>query len=226
MGAEIRYDDSFVSGVEGCPGTRFVINLNVPPLKLDDDDLHEVEGKDSHDLASIDAAGDGESAIASHEFRRSTGPTSLEDIDDGDDLPAKLTVLFVDDDLVLRKLFCRAVRRVAPGWILNEAANGESVLRLLDDGSQDIQRYDIIFIDQYMASIEKQLLGTETVMAIRAKGVMSTICGLSANDNRQAFLNAGANAFLMKPFPCEKAALTKELLQVVRSGQVTPYFDV
>ena len=57
--AKIRFDNSFVSGVEEGPGTRFVINLNVPPLQLDDDDLHEVEGKESHDIASIDAAARG-----------------------------------------------------------------------------------------------------------------------------------------------------------------------
>jgi signal transduction histidine kinase/CheY-like chemotaxis protein len=225
MGAEIWYDESFHSGIEGCPGTRFVINLNVPPLKLDDD-IHEAHVCEfsvlsrSGDFVNItDVVSDVENAVDFNDLNASTAPTVLEVTDDGDGLPAKVTVLFVDDDLILRKLFSRAVRNVAPGWIIHEASNGESALRLFDDASQDMQRFDVIFLDQYMASIEKQLLGTETVMALRAKGVRSTICGLSANDNRQAFLNAGANAFMMKPFPCEKGALTNELVRVIRSGK-------
>lgn len=36
--------------------------------------------------------------------------------------------------------------------------------------------YDIIFVDQYMASTTKQLLGTETTRELRAKGCNSVIC--------------------------------------------------
>jgi len=66
-----------------------------------------------------------------------------------------------------------------------------------------------------MASIEKQLLGTETTQAMRAKGVNSIICGLSANDVGGQFLDSGADSFMLKPFPCEKGALTCELLQIL-----------
>ena len=97
-----------------------------------------------------------------------------------------------------------------PGWEIREAANGETALRLVDD-----HKFDMIFVDQYMSSAEKQLLGTETVRALRSKGVTSVICGLSANDLEGAFLHAGADSFLIKPFPCKveelKAALTKML---------------
>lgn len=65
-----------------------------------------------------------------------------------------------------------------------------------------------------MASIEKQLLGTETVRALRSRGVESLICGLSANDLEQQFVEAGANFFLFKPFPCEKEALSLELIRL------------
>jgi DNA-binding response OmpR family regulator len=119
-------------------------------------------------------------------------------------------VLFVDDDLMLRKLFARAVRKVMPEWDVQEAASGESALRLVDK-----QSYDLIFLDQYMASVEKQLLGTETARALRAKGVMSKICGLSANDIEKSFLESGADAFIMKPLPCRKEALSRELLRIL-----------
>lgn len=66
-----------------------------------------------------------------------------------------------------------------------------------------------------MASVEKQLLGTETVRALRAKGVKSIICGLSANNVQDQFYDAGANAFMSKPFPCKKDTFTKELHRVI-----------
>lgn len=68
-----------------------------------------------------------------------------------------------------------------------------------------------------MASIEKQMLGTETVRALRSRGVTSIICGLSANDMEHQFMDAGANCFIFKPFPCEKNALLAELVRVLQS---------
>lgn len=47
-----------------------------------------------------------------------------------------------------------------------------------------IQRYDLLFMDQYMASVDKQLLGTETVREMRSRGVTSVICGLPASRGR------------------------------------------
>ena len=68
-----------------------------------------------------------------------------------------------------------------------------------------------------MASVEKQMLGTETARALRSKGVKSIICGLSANDMEQQFLESGADTFMMKPFPCERNALTQELCLILES---------
>ena len=73
-----------------------------------------------------------------------------------------------------------------------------------------------------MASIEKQLLGTETVRALRSRGVNSMICGLSANDLEEQFVQAGANYFLFKPFPCEKDALSAELVRLFGDNNVPP----
>ena len=51
-------------------------------------------------------------------------------------------------------------------------------------------------------------------------GFKGRICGLSANEMEDAFLTAGANAFMIKPFPCEKEPLKKELCRVIyRSGK-------
>lgn len=71
--------------------------------------------------------------------------------------------------------------------------------------------YDVIFMDQYMPCIERPLLGTGAVRQLRAKGCTSIICGLSANDLKSEFMDAGADGFLLKPFPCEKNRLKEEL---------------
>ena len=92
--------------------------------------------------------------------------------------------------------------------------------RSLQRRDQQVEKnqYDAIFIDQYMPGIERSLLGTETVRQLRIKGVTCTICGLSANDMAEEFLEAGADAFMIKPFPCEKDALLFELQTVMEKG--------
>lgn len=128
-----------------------------------------------------------------------------------DELPTDLAVLFVDDDAVLRKLFMRAVRKVAPSWKIQEAASGEAALKLCEE-----QDFTLIFLDQYMASVDKQLLGTETAQAMRSRGIKSTICGLSANDIRDSFLSSGANDFLLKPMPCKPDSLREVLSKILQ----------
>jgi signal transduction histidine kinase/CheY-like chemotaxis protein len=194
MNGIIWLDDSYESGIEGCPGARFCINLNVVPSHFDE--------------TTLDTYAELPSSI---NVERNNDVTPNED--DGTELrvlPENLSMLFVDDDLVLRKLFTRSVKRVAPHWEIHEASSGESALSLVDS-----HEFDLIFIDQYMASVEKQLLGTETTRALRAKGVKSTICGLSANDVAQSFYEAGADSFMTKPFPCQKEELMRTLISVV-----------
>ena len=122
--------------------------------------------------------------------------------------------MFVDDDLILRKLFARSIKKAAPSWTFKEAINGETALSLVES-----EQFDLIFMDQYMASTQKCLLGTETVKALREKGVSCRICGLSANDKGVEFLEAGADAFALKPLPCDVQALKKELLRVLNLDQ-------
>lgn len=106
----------------------------------------------------------------------------------------------------MRKLFSRTVKRAAPGWTIKEASNGEVALKLVDT-----ENVYLIFTDQYMSSVEKQLLGTETVRALRAKGVKSRICGLSAHDIEAAFMEVGADKFMMRPFPVKPESLQQAL---------------
>jgi CheY-like chemotaxis protein len=206
MEGEMWLDETYHSGVESCPGARFVINLNVPPLELDSRCLDAFESSAHYEKGSIeyDPPGDGISEVGSE-----TVSSQVEE-DDTEDLPETLSVLFIDDDVVLRKLFVRGIKRVQPSWDVQEAASGEAGLALTT--SQD---FDLMFVDQYMASMEKQLLGTETVAALRSKGCDSIICGLSANDVETAFLNAGADFFLSKPIPASKEGLARVLRRLV-----------
>jgi len=189
MEGQIYLDEEYNSGIKNYPGTRFVVNLKREPI--DPKAFHDFHASScGATAAETEMMDEEESSVA--------------------DLPETLSVLFVDDDPILRKLFSRTVRTVAPGWRIREASNGETALRLIDE-----DRFDLIFMDMYMASVEKQLLGTEAVRELRARGVKSRICGLSANDKGAEFLDAGADAFSFKPFPCESRALTHELIRIL-----------
>lgn len=192
-------DESYDSGIDGYPGACFVIDLNTPPLKLDEEKLDSLH-------PSIESCKSMSFEECAHDTISTTGCGSIGEAE----LPEELSVLFVDDDVIVRKLFCRAVKKVAPNWTIREASNGETALCLVET-----EKFDLIFMDMYMASVEKQLLGTETTRELRAKGVKSRICGFSANDMEEQFTRAGADAFLIKPFPCEENLLKKELIRIL-----------
>lgn len=256
MGAQLYIDDSYDSGVPGCPGTRFVFDMQTCPVEFDDDmlmmlsnhslvaDTDFFEGTESsfggsaHNnkskklLVGSGSSTSFNSSFASFDYTAGRNEdenkaSSGSSVDTSDkemlprplELPTGLNVLFVDDDMVLRKLFARSLKKIAPGWNIKEAANGETAIQMVEDrikeeeGKED--GFDLIFMDQYMASVQKQLLGTETVRALRSLGVTSRICGLSANDVETAFLDAGANSFMFKPFPCKPDLLKVELLRLI-----------
>jgi signal transduction histidine kinase/CheY-like chemotaxis protein len=195
LNGDIWLDESYDSGVQDSPGARFVIRFNTPPISCEDI-LHSSNGS----TCSI-------SKQCTH-HNDSNDRVSPEPVE----LPENLSVLFVDDDRILRKLFSRSVAKAAPTWKIQEAANGETALRLVDS-----EPYDLIFMDQYMASTEKQMLGTDTIRALRAKGFSNRICGLSANDLEQSFISAGADCFILKPIPCDKNTLKGVLDGIVHS---------
>ena len=184
MGGSIWLDEAFDSGIEGCPGARIVVSLNTKPCDV-------------------------------HHFQPIENPPFLsEDGKENEELPPDISVLFVDDDLVVRRMFARAVKRVAPSWNLTQASSGEAALQIVKES-----RFDLIFMDMYMASAEKQLLGTETVQELRSMGVDSIICGASANNIGEEFKIAGADAFLLKPFPFTLESLKVELRRILLSRE-------
>jgi len=201
MGAKLGLDEGYDSGIKGSPGTRFVLFLNQAPIDLETTMDHDGSGETNIDIAEAEPK------------KVSVSGKMIEELNSeelGRELPEKLSVLFVDDDTILRKMFTRSLRRVCPTWEVYEASNGETAIQI-----SELMTFDLIFIDQYMASVEKQLLGTETAKAMRSRGSQAIIVGLSANDREEEFLDAGANYFCLKPFPCEKDALKKELHRVL-----------
>lgn len=118
MGGTLWLDESFDSGLEGFPGARFVIDLKTPPIQYE-----------------LDAGADGSGS--------ETEGSEEEDI--RSQLPKSLSVLFVDDDLVLRKLFSRSIKKILPDWTVREVSNGETAIRLCET-----ETFDLIFMDQYM----------------------------------------------------------------------------
>jgi signal transduction histidine kinase/CheY-like chemotaxis protein len=195
LNGDIWLDETYDSGVKDSPGARFMIRLNTPPLPFEA--ILQSSGKDGTSSSGGLIKG-GNDTISTRVI----------------ELPENLSVLFVDDDLVLRKLFSRSVTKAAPTWKIQEAANGETALRLVDS-----EAYDLIFMDQHMASTETQMLGTETIRALRAKGFKNTICGLSANDIEQAFISAGADCFVLKPIPCDRSRLEAVLDGILSSDR-------
>ena len=58
-------------------------------------------------------------------------------------------------------------------------------------------------------------------MTMRSRGVTSKICGLSANDLRDAFVNAGADEFILKPMPCKPPDLKRLLHKILYPSHVS-----
>lgn len=240
LNGDIYLDEDFDSGIAGFPGTRFIIDLKKAPMSEKEvkqmlEFMADPSGRATLSTQEETASCSGCLGISDHSKATITNPsdrrsssvefaktpadgvgtsslptTSQSQLDGVPDLPEKLSVLFVDDDMILRKLFMRSVKKVIDSWDVKEAASGEAAIKLTDTHD-----FDLIFMDQYMASVEKKLLGTETVRALRSKGVRSRICGLSANDVEDGFLGNGADAFMFKPFPCKKEELLVALQRVL-----------
>lgn len=210
MEGSIVLDDSYHSGISGMPGAKLIIQIKCEVSKMDgdDDDLNSATASNT----SRDEEKGGSMLPAS--TTKTVCDNSTSSGSDNATIPDHLRVMFVDDDVVLRKLFFRSLKRIRPNWTLKEAASGESAITIAEE-----ETFDIIFMDQYMMSVDKQLLGTETVRKLRSMGVDCLICGLSANDMEEPFIGAGADAFMIKPFPCKPDALTQELLRILKKKE-------
>mmetsp|Transcript_2566 Transcript_2566/g.3062 ORF Transcript_2566/g.3062 Transcript_2566/m.3062 type:complete len:144 (-) Transcript_2566:342-773(-) len=123
MGGQIYLDDEYDSGIPGRPGSLFVVELKAPP-----------KGFLEHHAIEKDHVGVG------------TDPGACSTDNHPEELPESLSILFVDDDPILRKLFARTIRKVALNWTMREASNSETALQLVESGEQ----FSLIFMDMYM----------------------------------------------------------------------------
>lgn len=126
LGGDLHLDDTFDSGVEGLPGSRFVITLNKEPVIVDTPlQLNEEE---------VGAETKGSDDIPIEQEHTTT--TSLPEKTRA--LPENLAVLIVEDDMILRRLILRSLQRVAPTWTLEQASNGETALKLTETKTFDL----------------------------------------------------------------------------------------
>ena len=130
LGGELYLDETYDCGIPGQPGTRFVVNLKAKPLEPETLPESPVE---EHAVELSELQSSSAVRFGGHDLL----PTEL---------PDDISVLFVDDDAILRRLFSRTVNRVAPTWNIREAASGEAALRLLEGN----ENFDLIFMDQYV----------------------------------------------------------------------------
>ncbi|XP_056168145.1 two-component response regulator 24-like isoform X2 [Syzygium oleosum] len=136
-------------------------------------------------------------------------------IDDGRDVDSdnsgpmreKLSVLIVDDELLVRKVHERLVSKleVAKQVQTQTATNGKEALDLHLSGSS----FDIILVDLQMPIMD----GTEE---LRAMGVESMIVGVTSVDagaDKEAFMEAGLDECLAKPLTADKIKSLVETLE-------------
>jgi len=135
MGGELFLDEGYKSTLEGSPGARLVIDLKQPPMEIKPSKTEEATINESS-FEDLEAPKPKLDASATTPI---SVPVSVEQ-----ELPENFSVLFVDDDLILRKQSARAMGRLRPNWVVRQAASGESALKILETES-----FDIIFMDQY-----------------------------------------------------------------------------
>jgi K+-sensing histidine kinase KdpD len=108
MEGEIYLDESFESGINGSPGTRIVVNLKTPLEPQDFSSQGAVKEMDFPDE---------EKGLPFQEEMALDGNSNFP-------LAEHLSVLFVDDDRILRRLASRAIKKIRPEWNVREAASG------------------------------------------------------------------------------------------------------
>ncbi|MCL4537954.1 MAG: response regulator [Nitrospirae bacterium] len=101
----------------------------------------------------------------------------------------KKNILVVDDDRMVRKLLSDALS--LHRFSVYAVEGGKSALDLLKK-----MDFDIVITDYSMPDID----GIELAKTIRSQYPRSLIIGISADCDERDFMDAGADAFLHKPF--------------------------
>eukprot|EP01038_Epipyxis_sp_PR26KG_P013579 gene13579-18222_t len=115
-------------------------------------------------------------------------------------------LLIVDDAPTNRKMIDRLLKDIIPHR--DQANDAVEALKLVDESIENDLPYDVMFVDHYMPS----MFGPELVKNIRMKGFLGLIIGVTGSDyqeDKDAFMDAGANRVLLKPL---NVTLLMELL--------------
>jgi CheY-like chemotaxis protein len=107
----------------------------------------------------------------------------------GRDMKGKRTVLVVEDNLPFRETQCNMLK--ADGFDVRGCGDGTSAL---DEAAK--KDFHVIITDYRMPNMN----GVEVTKRLRMRFPASIIIGVSSDDLREAFLAAGADAFLQKPY--------------------------
>jgi signal transduction histidine kinase/CheY-like chemotaxis protein len=126
--------------------------------------------------------------------------------------------LIVDDMAINRLLLRQMLQMACPQAKISEAENGLSALSIMK-----ISSFDLVFMDMLMPQMD----GIEASKRIRTDltgpAGQTPILGLTANVNaidRERFIQAGANGFLLKPF--DRKVLMKTTERLLMSSKKTP----
>jgi CheY-like chemotaxis protein len=106
----------------------------------------------------------------------------------------RMKTLIVDDTKTMRKIIQRVLERSVFRFAIEEAADGEKALKLLNDNN-----FDLVFLDFNMPGLD----GFETLLRLRASGAQCKVIMISAEPDQQRIslaMEQGAVAFLNKPF--------------------------
>jgi len=140
--------------------------------------------------------------------------TVCEDRPESAFLEAPIRLLIVDDIQMNRTMFRRRViKGISPKAKITEASTGEEALDICKH-----QTFDVIMMDQHMEEAGGILLGTDTVVALRRRGIKSVIIGCSGNDIDTQFMESGTDWVMKKPTP-PNHVIVKRLQQLLASRQ-------
>ncbi len=116
-------------------------------------------------------------------------------------MEGKRTVLFIEDAAPLRKTLCDLLQ--ADGFHMRGCRDGASALEASAE-----KDFHIIITDYSLPD----MTGADVTKRLRARFPAAIIIGISLNDRSGAFLAAGADVFLQKPFEYD------ELVKLMNKG--------
>jgi len=206
MMGSIYLNKEYNSGVEGYPGSQFVIELPMNSVLAQDhrgNAMHSISAFSAVSAAVKATASSRKAEAPSHEFIQDLSKCST--ISNSSCIRGKFHLLVVDDDHMGRKMLKRRFSRLFPDAVVDDVSSGEKAIKKIFGADQMF--YDIIFIDHFMAIDEMN--GDEVIRVLRDGNVDSLIVGISGNAKEAEHISAGAEEFFQKPMPRDEIVLQR-----------------